>query len=503
MSESVKAADAPTDGQARGRYQDLSGILIGGQWRQGSSSRELVDTDPYSGQPLLRMSLAGRQDVDQAYAAAEAAQPGWEESSPAQKQAVLLRAAQILESRHDEIIDWLVHESGSTVVKAEIEYQAGRAEFLQSASFPYRAYGQIRPSDTPGKENRVYRQALGVITVISPWNFPLVLTLRSVAAAIALGNTVVLKPASDTPVTGANFIARVLEEAGLPAGVLNTVIGAGSEVGDYIVEHPAPALISFTGSTAVGKRLGALAANGARLKRVALELGGNGPFVVLDDADVERAARTAVFSRFLHQGQICMSTNRIIVDDAIYDRFVDAFVAHTAGLKVGDPADPATIIGPIINHAQLDSLTRRLDTARKEGGRQVLGGDPEDLVLPPQVFADYPSSGILFQEESFGPIAPIVRAHGDDDALRLANDSDLGLSSAVFTADVDRGVRFARKVSAGMTHVNDIGVQNETLAPFGGEKNSGIGRFNDEWIIDEFTRAHWISVQHTPVDYPV
>lgn len=479
-------------------YAGLDQILIGAEWMVGSSAKRIMDADPYTGQTLLEFQLAGRDDVDAAYAAAQAAQRDWELSTPSRKQAVFLAAADIMRRRHDEIIDWLIRESGSTVIKAEIEYQAGLAEFTQAAFFPYRVRGEIRPSDTPGKENRVYRQALGVVAVISPWNFPLVLTLRSVAPAIALGNAVVLKPASDTPVTGANLIAKIFEEAGLPSGVLNTVVGSGSEIGDYVVEHPTPALVSFTGSTPVGKRLAALATGGVRLKRVALELGGNGPFVVLDDANVARAAKTAVFSRFLHSGQICMSTNRIIVDDSIYEEFVDAFVAHASALTVGDPRNPATIVGPVINQAQLDSHLKRLETARDEGARQVLGGEPNGLVLPPWVFADYPSDGVLFQEESFGPIVPVVRAFGEQDALRLANDNDLGLSSAVFTGDVDRGVRFAQQVQAGMTHVNDIGVQNEIVAPFGGEKNSGLGRFNDEWIIEEFTRTHWISVQHTP-----
>lgn len=322
---------------------------------------------------------------------------------------------------------------------AQGPHRSARGITLEAASFPYRVAGRILPSDIDGKENRVYRRPLGVIGIISPWNFPLHLTQRSLAPALALGNAAVVKPASDTPVTGALLAAKIFEEAGLPARVLNVTIGAGSEIGDYFVEHRVPRLISFTGSTPVGRGIARLAAGGEHIKRVALELGGNSPFVVLDDADVDQAARAAALGRFLHQGQICMSVNRIIVDARLYDDFVERFVAQVRGLKTGDPNDPATAVGPIINRSQLQGLLERIDQARREGARMVLGGEPDGQLLPPHVFTDVSPQSPLARDESFGPIVPILRAANEAEALALANGTDYGLSSAVFSGDIDRG----------------------------------------------------------------
>ncbi|PZF52580.1 aldehyde dehydrogenase, partial [Curtobacterium sp. MCSS17_008] len=463
----------------------------------GSSDRTAEDIDPWTGASLVEIQLASQDDVDAAYEAARRAQVDWARTTTAERAAVITRAVQVFDDRKDEIVDWLVHESGGTRFKAEFEWETARAVTQEAASYPYRAHGEIRGSDIPGKENRAYREPLGVVCVISPWNFPLQLSQRSVAPALALGNAVVLKPASDTPVTGGLLLAKVFEEAGLPAGLLNVVVGAGSEIGDYVVEHEVPKLVSFTGSTAVGRHIGELATGGEHIKRVALELGGNAPFVVLDDADVEQAARSAVFSRFLHQGQVCMSTNRIVVDTTVYDAFVESFVRRVRDLKVGDVDDPATFIGPIINDRQLESLQEKIAKAHEEGARQVVGGDPEGRVLPPHVFVDVTQDMSLAREESFGPIVPIIRAADEEDALRIANDTEYGLSSAVFTADLDRGAEFARRIDAGMTHVNDTSDEDEANAPFGGEKNSGLGRFRGDWIIDELTRLHWVSVQRT------
>ncbi|VVO66480.1 4-hydroxybenzaldehyde dehydrogenase (NADP(+)) [Pseudomonas fluorescens] len=338
--------------------------------------------------------------------------------------------------------------------------------------------------------------------VISPWNFPLHLTQRSVAPALALGNAVVIKPASDTPVTGGLLIAKIFEEAGLPKGVLSVLVGAGADIGDAFVEHPVPGLISFTGSTPVGRNIGRLALGGAHLKHVALELGGNSPFIVLEDADLDRAVAAAVMGKFLHQGQICMAVNRIIVHERLYDDFVQKFSARAAALPAGDPNKFETVIGPIINAKQLVSLEGKIARAIEEGARLVVGGDRVGQVLPPHVFAEVTAEMEIAKDEIFGPLVGILRAKDDDHALALANDSEFGLSSAVFTKDVEKGLRFARSLKAGMTHINDIPVNDDANAPFGAEKNSGLGRFNGEWAIDEFTTDHWITVQSSPREYP-
>ncbi|MDR2378431.1 MAG: aldehyde dehydrogenase family protein [Bifidobacteriaceae bacterium] len=484
-------------------YSGFDKQFIAGEWREGGSAKEAPDIDPYTGQTLTTIRLASRDDVDQAYAAAIEAQREWGEAAPARRAGVIAEAGRILAERQDEIVDWLIHESGSARFKAGFEAGLVAGAAPLQAAMPYRAHGLIKPSDVPATENRVLRQALGVITVISPWNFPFILSMRSVMPALALGNSVVLKPASDTPVTGGLLVAKVLEEAGLPKGLLSVVVGSGGEVGDYLVEHEAPRLISFTGSSEVGQHVGAVAVGGRRLKRISLELGGNAPFVVLDDADVEQAAVAAVFGRFLHQGQICMSTNRIIVDASIHDQFVEAFVEHARGLKYGDPADPEVLVGPIINKSQLDGLVAKIAQTRAEGGVQLLGGEPQGQVLPPHVFTEVTQSMVLAREETFGPLAPIIRAADEADALAMANDTEYGLSSAVFSGDIERAVQFGARIEAGMTHVNDQTVGDEAHVMFGGEKNSGLGRFNDEWVIEEFTRTHWLAVNRGPVGYPV
>ncbi|WP_288323780.1 aldehyde dehydrogenase family protein, partial [uncultured Eggerthella sp.] len=337
---------------------------------------------------------------------------------------------------------------------------------------------------------------------ISPWNFPMNLSNRSVATALGCGNAVVLKPASDTPLTGGLLLAKIYEEAGLPKGLLSVLIGRGSDIGDYFVEHPVPKLITFTGSTAVGRGIGAKTTGGQHIKRVALELGGNCPLVVLDDADVAHAVDIAIIGRFLHQGQICMSTNRIIVDASLADDFTERFVDRASKLVCGDPLDPATDIGPIINEAQLTGLLEKIERAQQQGAEVLLGGEPDGLVLPPAVFGGVNPTWDIAMQESFGPLAPIIVAHGEDEALRFANMSDYGLSSAVVGTDVERATAFALKIDAGMTHVNDMTVADERNVPFGGEKNSGLGRFNGEWILEEMTRTHWTSVQHEAHPYP-
>lgn len=483
-------------------YSGFENQPIGKQWRAGRSAKRLTDTDPYRGETLLEMALATREDVDEAYSTASAAQAAWAATSPAERAQVMHNAVQIFDARREEILSWLIREAGSTRLKANVEWASARAVTLEAASFPYRVEGRILVSDIPGKENRVYRRPLGVIGIISPWNFPLQLTQRSLAPALALGNAVVVKPASNTPVTGALLPAKIFEEAGLPAGVLNVTVGSGSEIGDYFVEHCRPRLISFTGSTPVGRGIGRITSGGAHIKRVALELGGNSPFVVLDDANVDHAVRAALFGRFLHQGQICMSVNRIIVDERLHDEFVERFVAGASQLKIGDPNDIETVIGPIIDKGQLEGILKRIAETKREGARMVLGGEPTGQVLPPHVFTEVSPESPAVREEWFGPVVPILRARDEADALRLANDTEYGLSSAVFSGDLERGVCFARQIEAGMTHVNDMSVGDEPHAPFGGEKNSGLGRFGGDWIIEELTAPHWISVQHRPRKYP-
>ena len=483
-------------------YSDFHLQFIGGEWQKGKDDSINTDTNPYNGDTIVEIQQATKDQLDEAYDAADQAQAKWAKTTPAERAAVMYKVVSILDQRQEEIVDWLIKESGSTRIKAMVEFSSARAITLEAASFPNRVHGEIRPSNTPGKENFIYREPIGVVAVISPWNFPLHLTQRSIAPALALGNAVVLKPASDTPITGGLLLAKVFEEAGLPKGLLNVVVGSGSEIGDAIVEHKAPSLVSFTGSTSVGQHIGELANGGEYIKQVALELGGNSPFVVLKDADIEQAVKAAAFGKFLHQGQICIAINRVIVEDEIYDDFVERFLAHVKTLNVGDPSKQDTAIGPIINEKQLKSLKDKIAKAQDEGAKMILSGEIEGQVVPPHIFTEVTREMDLSCNEVFGPLVGIIRAKDEDDALSIANDSMYGLSSAVFTADMQKGLRFARGVRAGMTHINDISVNDESNTPFGGEKNSGIGRFNGEWVLEEFTRTHWISMQNKPRQYP-
>jgi aldehyde dehydrogenase (NAD+) len=497
----IASAEAPETSRTSAQYSPFELMPIAGSWRKGHGGETLADTDPWSGETLAEITLADRADVDEAYAAAGEAQRDWAARPAAGRAAVMLEAMDVLARRKDEVVRWLIRESGGTVAKAQLEWELVRSGLREAASMPHHVEGAILPADIPGKESRVHRRPLGVVAVISPWNFPLQLSNRSVAPALAVGNAVVLKPASDTPVTGGLLLAKILEEAGLPSGLLSVVVGSGGEIGQAIVEHPAARLVSFTGSTPVGRQI----VRRAGIKKLALELGGNGPLVVLDDADLDLAVDASVFGSFFHQGQICMIANRLIVDAAVHDEFVERFIERVKGLTLGDPSDAATDLGPVINGKQLGAILDKVARAREEGARQLLGGEPSGptgLLLPPHVLLgsnDVASA----REEVFGPVITIVRAEGEEDALRLANDTEFGLSSAIFTRDVERGVRFALRVEAGMTHVNDSPVNDEANTAFGGEKDSGVGRFGGRWALEEFTTDHWISVQHQPRRYPI
>jgi aldehyde dehydrogenase (NAD+) len=476
-------------------------LYFEGRWQAGSAA-PLAVQDPWSGETIATIGGAARTDVDRAFRAAAHAQPGWAAMLPAERAAVFARATTIMEARQTEIVEWLVRESGSTVGKAKIEWWAVHNSMLEAATLPSRVEGRILFGDYRAKENLVYRKPVGVVSVISPWNWPLHLSMRTVAPALALGNAVVVKPSADTPITGGLLIAKLFEEAGLPAGVLGVVAGRSSEIGDIFVTQPVARVVSFTGSTDVGRRIGVLAVESAQLKRAMLELGGNGPLVVTPDVDLERAVDTAIVGKFLHSGQMCIAVNRIIVDDSIHDAFVRRYVARARELVVGVPHDERAAIGPIINQAQFDRIEELVAHAKQEGARLLLAEPTRGLVMPPRVFDRVTPEMAIARTEIFGPVATILRSHGDDDAVRIANATSYGLTSGVLCRDLGRALRIAHRIEAGMTHINDIPAIDMPQMPFGGEKNSGIGRFGSRDIIDELTTEHWISIQHVAQPLP-
>ncbi|MGQ0474550.1 aldehyde dehydrogenase family protein [Acinetobacter variabilis] len=475
-------------------YQNLDQQFIAGQWQPGRSQKMIQNLNPYTQDTIFTLQAASTADVDAAYAAADKAFQQGAIKSVELRQQILQKLQQVIQARQDEIIDWLILESGSTRFKAGLEVGAALSIIQESQKFPEQIKTEQLESKDPQRKSLVLRKPLGVIGVISPWNFPFHLSMRSVATAIACGNSVVLKPASDTPVTGGTLLGKLFEEAGLPAGVLNVVSGAGSEIGDYFVEHPIPKMISFTGSTEVGQNVGSKALASPRIKRLALELGGNAPLVILDDADLDLAVELTIMGRFMHQGQICMSTNRVIVDASIHDAYVEKLLERVKTVAVGDPNLEETTIGPIINQSQVKKHQQIIQSAKEQGAELVYEGGIEGNLVYPHIFTGVAPESPLAQEESFGPILPILKAHDEAHALKLANDTRFGLSSAVCTSNIERGVHFTEQLDIGMTHINSISVADQANAPFGGEKNSGVGRFNGRWIFEEFTRTHWLTV---------
>ncbi|MGW1917172.1 aldehyde dehydrogenase family protein [Streptomyces sp. NPDC002076] len=481
-------------------FSDLAQQYIDGEWRPGTGSWDVIDFNPYDDEKLASITVATVDEVDQAYRAAARAQKKWAETNPYARRAVFERVLRLIEDREQEIADLIIAELGGTRVKAGFELHLAKEFLRESIHLALRPEGRILPSPVDGKENRVYRVPVGVVGVISPFNFPFLLSIKSVAPALALGNAVVLKPHQNTPIAGGTLIAKLFEAAGLPGGLLNVVVTDIAEIGDAFIEHPVPKVISFTGSDKVGRHVATVCA--ANFKRSVLELGGNSALVVLDDADIDYAVDAAVFSRFVHQGQVCMAANRVLVDASVAEEFTEKFVAKVRTLKVGDPRDPQTVIGPVINSQQANAVSGTVEQALAEGATALVRGGTSGNLVEPSVLTDVPADSALLQQEVFGPVVFLIPFDGEEEALRIVNDTPYGLSGAVHTGDIERGVAFAKQVDTGMFHVNDGTVHDEPIVPFGGEKHSGIGRLNGETTLESFTTVKWISVQHGRSGFP-
>jgi aldehyde dehydrogenase (NAD+) len=478
----------------------LAQQYIRGQWRDGTSEKILVDRNPFNGETVAEFAAADRADIDEAYEAAAEAQRPWAEVNAYQKRTVFEDAARIVAQRRDEITALIIAEVGGTALKAHFEIGLVIDALKEAATIPLRIAGSIVPSPVADTENFVYRRPLGVVGVISPFNFPFFLSMKGVAPALAAGNGVVIKPHEETPITGGTLLASIFSEAGLPAGLLNVTVTEIPVIGDHFLEHPIPRALIFTGSTTVGRHVGEVAAR--HFKKAILELGGNSAFIVCDDADLEYAVDAAVFSRFTHQGQICMSANRILVHSSVAEEFKERFVGKVAALTVGDPADPATIVGPLINSRQVAALEGKVDDAIAAGAHALLRGATEGNVLSPVVLDGVSVTDPIARDELFGPVVLIMEFDTDDDAVAMANDTDFGLSGAVHTRNIMRGMAIARRIDTGMVHVNDSTIADEPIVPFGGEKHSGIGRLNGFESIAELTATQWVSVNHGRRVYP-
>jgi vanillin dehydrogenase len=482
------------------QFAKLNQQYIGGTWRDGKSQKILADRNPYNGKTIAEFKLASLADLDEAYRSAAEAQKVWAEVNPFEKRTVLEKAITWIEKNEGDIADIIIDELGGTQLKAMIEIFLVKTFIKEASTYPLRMTGEILPSTVDGKENRLYRVPAGVVGVISPFNFPFNLSMRSVAPALGAGNGVVLKPHDDTPITGGTLVAKIFEEAGIPKGLLNVIVADIGEIGDAFVEHPIPRIISFTGSEGVGRHIGGVA--GKALKKAILELGGNSAIIVMNDADLKTAVNAAVFSRFAHQGQVCMCSNRILVQRGVYNKFLDQFVDRVSKLKVGDPRNPETELGPLINERQAQTFAKQVQRGIDEGTKAVLRGKVEGTLASPTVFADVKSSMWVAQNEMFGPAVCVMPFDTEEEALRIANDSPYGLSGAILTKDAERGAELAKQVDSGMVHVNDGTINDDPLIAFGGVKASGVGRLNGKWALEEFTTMKWISVQHKQRHYP-
>jgi benzaldehyde dehydrogenase (NAD) len=469
--------------------------------RGWSEAPETAQTaEPATGVTLATVGVADAASVAAAARAAAEAQAQWAGTPFVERAAVMRGAAAALADNAAEICEWIVRESGSIPQKAQFEVQASIGECLQGAGLCAGETGLLLPSLTPGRTSVARRVPVGVVGVIAPWNFPLILAMRSVAPALALGNAVLLKSDPNSPVCGGVVVARVFEQAGLPDGVLS-VFSGGPQAGEALVSDPNVRMISFTGSTAVGRKVGEAA--GRHLKRVALELGGNNPFIVFDDADLDAASSAGAWGSFLHQGQICMAAGRHIVHERVAEPYLRKLTERAARLSVGNPHTDQVALGPIINERQAANVQRIVDATVDAGATALVGGRGDGLFFPATVLSDVRPEMPAWAQEIFGPVAPVMTFATDEEAVALANATDLGLSAAIQSSSPERAQAVAARLHAGMIHINDQTVNDEPQAPFSGFGASGNGiAFGGPASRESFTEWQWLTSRATAVAFP-
>jgi len=469
-----------------------TGQIYSDGWREALGGTRTI-VEPATGNSLGTVGVANPADVEQAAASAAKAQPEWAATPFAERAAVLRRAGELVERHADEIHWWLVREGGSVLPKAGFETHVAAGECFEASALPSRPYGQLLQSEQP-RFSMARRLPAGVVGVIAPFNAPLILSIRSIAPALALGNAVVFKPDPRTAVCGGVVLARLFEEAGLPPGVLHMLPG-GPDVGEAVVADPRVRVVSFTGSTAAGRKVGELAAR--HLKRAHLELGGNSALVILDDADLDLAVSAGAFGSFFHQGQVCMTTGRHLVHERLADAYIDALSAKADALPVGDPALQEVALGPVIDAAQRDKIHGLVTSSADAGARVTAGGTYENLFYRPTVLADVVPSTPAYSQEVFGPVAPVMRFSTLDEAARLAADTEYGLSLGILTGNPLKALELAERIPSGIVHINDQTVNDEVQIPFGGVGASGTGsRFGGaEANIEAFTEIQWVTMR--------
>jgi acyl-CoA reductase-like NAD-dependent aldehyde dehydrogenase len=474
---------------------------IGGQWV--SSEKLFDDVDPYRGTVVARVPAGTRSDAARAVDAAAAAFPAWADLPPAEKQALFLRAADIVERRAGEIKKLLATETGCAGGFAGFQVLTATRLLRQASNWGYLPVGEVIRSDMPGTFALALRRPLGVVAGISPWNGAHVLAWRTVVNPVAFGNTVVLKPSEEAPVTAGLLIPEIMAEAGFPDGVINVVTHAPGEavpIADEFFERPEVRCINFTGSSATGRILAERA--GRHLKRCVLELGGYNPLIVLADADLDYAVEATAFAAFFHQGQICMNARKVLVERPVYDTFMERLVARAQSLPIGDPATPGTIIGPLINATAVDRVAQEVSEAVAAGATVLTGGHADGPCYQPTVLADVPAGARIHEEETFGPVLVAQPVDSAEEAVAVANATRYGLSAGLITGDNQRGFNLARQIDSGVVHVNDQTIADEPQLPLGGVKDSGWGR-SGPGSMQDFTEVQWITTRDGAGHYPI
>ena len=476
-------------------------LFIDNQYTPSASGVYTDDMNPATNTAYARVQNASKADVERAVTSSAKAFEAWKDVGPGTREKMLLKVADMMEARSKELAEVLIDEAGSTLLKAGYETHHTPAFVRSMAGECRRVKGETYLSDYPGvKLSYCTRRPLGVVASIAPFNFPLLLCIRKIGFALAAGNTVVLKPSEMTPVIGLK-IGELFRDAGFAPGVLNVIPALGAEIGDSLVTDKRVKFVTFTGSSKIGRQIGATCAGSG--KRFALEMGGKNPIIVLNDADIDYAVNTATFSNFMHQGQICMTGSRVIVEAGIYDEFCKRFAAKVKTLKYGsNQREPGLIVGPLIRTTQAPFIKGEVDKAVASGARLLTGGNYKDNVFEPTVLADITQSMSIFRTECFGPVASVIKANDHLHALELANDSEYGLSSALLTNDLQKALMMSEGLEAGAVHINGPSVRDEPVIPFGGVKNSGTGREGGHFSIDELTELKWITVQSGQNKYP-
>ncbi len=477
-------------------------MLINGEAAQARGGATFTRRNPFDGAVATTAPAASLADVQAAVDAAAAAFPAWRSTAPGQRRALLLKAAHALEARADDFARAMASEIGASGLWAGFNVHLAADMLVEAAALTTQIEGQIIPSDMPGSLAMGVRQAAGVVLGIAPWNAPVILGVRAVAVPLACGNTVVFKGSELCPATH-GLISQALHEAGLPRGVVNFVTNAPADaalVVEAMIAHPAVRRVNFTGSTHVGRIIAQHCAN--HLKPSVLELGGKAPLLVLDDADLDAAVNGAAFGAFANSGQICMSTERIVVDRSVADDFVSRLAAKTRALPLGDPRLGPVVLGSVVDMSTVHRANELIDDALALGATLVCGGKAETTLMPATLLDHVTPAMRIYREETFAPVKAIVRVDGEEAAIACANDNAFGLSAAVFTRDTARGWRVAQRIESGICHVNGPTVHDEAQMPFGGVKASGWGRFGGRAGIEAFTDLRWITLQTTARAYP-